>query len=159
MLNNIRDLAIEVWCCGLERGGTDVFGEIAASGRVKALGFQPQTKVASLMRQADMLCHPSVLDSFSFACLEAMASGLPILTTPRSGVAELVCHEKNGFVVPHADVEAMERIVRLLHAAPELRHEIGQSARDTAEKHTWKAYEQKVAQVFNDIARQGKPSS
>lgn len=159
LLNSIRDLAIEVWCCGLEKGDTDVFGEIAASGRVKALGFQPQTKVASLMRQADMLCHPSVLDSFSFACLEAMASGLPILTTPRSGVAELVCHEKNGFVVPHADVEAMERIVRLLHAAPELKHEIGQSARETAEKHTWKAYEQKVAQVFNDIARQGKPSS
>lgn len=159
LLENTRDLAIEVWCCGMEKGNTDRFGEIATSGRVKALGFQPQAEVARLMRQADMLCHPSVLDSFSFACLEAMASGLPILTTPRSGIAELVCHEKNGFVVPHGDEKAMERIVRMLYAAPELRHEIGQSARETAEKHTWKAYEQKTAQVFSDIARQGKPRS
>ena len=159
LLENIRDLAVEVWCCGMEKGNTELFREIVANDRIKALGFQPQTEVARLMRQTDMLCHPSVLDSFSFACLEAMASGLPILTTPRSGIAELVCHKKNGFVVPYGDVGAMERIVRMLHAEPELRREIGESARETAEKHTWQAYERKVAQVFSDIARQGKPSS
>lgn len=159
LLGRTRDLDVEVWCCGMEEGDTDLVGETAANGRVKALGFQPQTKVAGLMRQADMLCHPSVLDSFSFTCLEAMASGLPVLTTPRSGVAwgsaALVCNEKNGFVVPHGDVEAMERVVRMLYGAPDMRREVGHQARETAEKHTWKAYEQEIAQVFSDIVHQG----
>ena len=163
LLEETCDLGIEAWCCGIREGDTGQFGEYAAGGRVKALGFQPQTEVARLMRQADMLCHPSVLDSFSFACLEAMASGLPVLTTPRSGVAwgsvPLVRNEENGFVVSHGDVEAMERVVRMLYGAPDMGHEIGRRARETAEEHTWKEYERAIAQVFRDIARQGKPDA
>ncbi len=163
LLGRTRDLDIEVWCCGLQEGDRDLFGEIAANGKVKALGYQTQTQVANLMRQADLLVHPSVLDSFSLACLEAMASGLPVLTTPRSGVAwgaaPVVRNEENGFVVPHGDVEAMESVVRMLYGAPDMRHRIGHRARETAEQHTWEAYEKGVAQVFSDIVRQGKPDS
>ena len=163
LLEKTRDLDIEAWCCGMEEGEPDLFGETGASGQVKVLGYQSQVNVARLMRQVDMLCHPSVLDSFSLVCLEAMASGLPVLTTPRSGIAwgpaSLVRNEENGFVVPYGDVEAMERVVRLLCGAPDMRLEIGRRARETAEKQTWKAYEKQIAQVFREIARQGKPDS
>jgi hypothetical protein len=126
-------------------------GAFVRNGKIHALGFRPHTEVAELMRQVDMLCHPSVLDGFSFACLEAMASGLPVVTTPRSGAAELISNGENGFVVPYGDIEAMSSTVRRIYAEPELGSEIGRNARLTAEKCTWGVYEERIVKVFRDI--------
>ncbi len=108
------------------------------------------------MRQVDMLCHPSILDGFSFACLEAMASGLPVVTTPRSGAAELISNGENGFVVRYGDIEGISSAVRRIYAEPELGAEIGRNARLTAEKCTWGVYEERIAKVFPDIMHRGK---
>jgi glycosyltransferase involved in cell wall biosynthesis len=109
------------------------------------------------MRKVDMLCHPSVLEGFSLTCLEAMASGLPVVTTPRSGTAEIITHGENGFVVSAGDSVSMAEVTRELFLDPALRRQVGQAARTTAEQLSWRTYERNIGNVFWDIARRGKP--
>ena len=157
MLGNLPDLDIEVWFCGRASASRASFTGLRESGRIRELGFQSHSNIAGIMRQVDMLFHPSILDSFSLTCLEAMASGLAILTTPRSGVAELVHSGRDGYVVAYGDTQAMSCVVRELFYDPKLRSRVGEGARSTAKKHTWKVYEDKIAQVFREIAARGKP--
>lgn len=68
---------------------------------VRFLGFVPQSKLPELYAVSDVFVLPSYYDTFGAVILEAMASGLPIVTTEGVGAAyDLVEHGVNGFVVP-----------------------------------------------------------
>jgi colanic acid/amylovoran biosynthesis glycosyltransferase len=57
--------------------------------------------------------------------VEALACGLPVVTTPMTGIPEVVEHERNGLLVPpndpHALADAMERLIRDRHLYDRLR--------------------------------------
>jgi glycosyltransferase involved in cell wall biosynthesis len=152
MLEQLNDCEIEVLCCGIgtipQVGGFDL-GRV----RLNALGLLPHAELAGVMRGVDALCHPSVLEGFSLTCLEGMASGLPVLTTHRSGTGEIIIDGENGFVVPVGDPSAMARVVGRLIQDRDLGQRVGAAARATAEEYTWRMYEQNVAAVFHEIAR------
>lgn len=56
---------------------------------------------------ADVFCLPTRYDPLPNAALEALACGLPVVTTPTSGAAELIESVKNGYVCPAGDVAAL----------------------------------------------------
>ena len=78
--------------------------------------------------------------------LEAMASGLPVITTSH-GPGDIVRDRVDGFIVPIRDPEAIVNTIEYLRANPEIRAEMGRSARARALEFTWKAYCEKAAQV------------
>lgn len=156
MLDRLPNLSMEIWCCGLDGKTSSLGRQTAWDSRIKPLGLVSHHEMANLMRQVDMLFHPSILDSFSLTCLEAMASGLPVLTTPRTGAAELIRHGENGFVVPHGNVILMADQVRTLYSDEALCTEIGRKARITALDYTWRRYETTIEDVFWDITRRSK---
>ncbi|MBA3854180.1 MAG: hypothetical protein C0503_07180 [Gemmatimonas sp.] len=88
---------------------------------VQALGLEEQVTFAGDVRPslhahaaADALLHLSWHDSFGFVSLEAMASGLPVVTTRYVGAAELIVHGESGLVVdPAKDAEIIDAIRRL----------------------------------------------
>ena len=58
-----------------------------------------QSEVEKLYAAADIFALPTIYDPFSNATLEAMASGLPVITTRNNGVAELMQDGEEGFVL------------------------------------------------------------
>ena len=66
-------------------------------------------KVFERYRQADALVFPTLCDGFGMVVTEAFSQGLPVITTPRAGAADLVCNGVNGLMVPAADPEALAR--------------------------------------------------
>lgn len=98
----------------------------------------PQPDVASLFHAADAFAMPSLFEPFGNVVMEAMASGLPVLTSAVSGVAELLPPSMRGFRVDHPD-DPGEIALRLgaLFDAPPI---ISDEARATAEKFTWTRY-------------------
>ncbi|MGE0096342.1 MAG: glycosyltransferase [Alphaproteobacteria bacterium] len=94
--------------------------EIGSS--VRFLGWQNEVQVAALMAERDLLLAPSVTDAIGdqegipVTIMEAMAAGMPVVSTWHSGIPELVEHGAAGFLAPERDVvalaEAVERIVR-----------------------------------------------
>ncbi|MBF0528530.1 MAG: glycosyltransferase family 4 protein [Deltaproteobacteria bacterium] len=71
--------------------------DLKLTDRVRFLG--PRSDTPRLYAAADVFVLPSWYEPFSNACLEAMASGLPVVTTKETGAAEVIGEGINGFLV------------------------------------------------------------
>ena len=79
---------------------------------VTLTGDQPDVGV--YLGAADVYCCPSKVEGLPITVLEAMSTGLSVVTTPAGGVVDIVREGVNGFIVPHGDVAAMaEKMVAL----------------------------------------------
>lgn len=73
----------------------------------------PQADVRPLLAAADVFILPTVYDPFSNACLEALAAGLPVITTQANGCAEILRERVTGSVVKEPqDVEGLATALR-----------------------------------------------
>ena len=97
-----------------------------------------RSDVIDFYAAADVYVSPSREDSFGLPVAEAMACGLPVITSKFAGVSELVANERDGFVLTNPrDSAALTAILRRLHADPALRIRIGDSASTIAQLCTW----------------------
>jgi UDP-glucose:(heptosyl)LPS alpha-1,3-glucosyltransferase len=98
----------------------------------------PQPNVESLFHAADAFALPSIFEPFGNVAMEAMASGLPVMTSAFSGVAELIPASMRGFRIenPTDPGEIALRLGALFDAPANL----GAEARAVAEKFTWDRY-------------------
>lgn len=67
----------------------------------------PTNDLATLFGAADIFVLPTYYDPFSNACLEAMAAGLPVITTPANGFSEILEPGVHGGIVPEGDPAAL----------------------------------------------------
>jgi N-acetyl-alpha-D-glucosaminyl L-malate synthase BshA len=92
---------------------TDEARALGITDRVVFLG--KQDSVAEIMACADLLLLPSQSESFGLVALEAMASGVPVVSSNAGGLPEVVDDGETGFMAPVGDVEAMaEGAIRIL---------------------------------------------
>jgi glycosyltransferase involved in cell wall biosynthesis len=109
--------------------------QLGVADRVHFLGFRRD--VDALMRSADVFVFPSRYEACTLALLEAMASGLPIVTARTTGGAELVTDDC-GFVLSDPDdAEALAHRLQILTSTPDARRKMGAAARSVAERHSW----------------------
>jgi UDP-glucose:(heptosyl)LPS alpha-1,3-glucosyltransferase len=115
---------------------------LGVADRVRFLGRRAD--LAELHAVADLFVLPTRYDAFSNACLEAMASGIPVATTRENGAAELIVPGVNGLLIEDDEVgpayawlEDGERLGAL-----------GRAARDTAEHHTWERHADAVLALY-----------
>jgi glycosyltransferase involved in cell wall biosynthesis len=95
--------------------------------RVRFLGWSAQ--VEKLLAAVDVLVCSSWFESFGMALTEAMASGIPVVSTNRGGPAETVIDGKTGYLTPPGrDDLIAERTLRLL-ADADLRRKMGEAGR------------------------------
>ncbi len=87
--------------------------------------------LAEVYGRASVLVLPSLADGFGYVVGEAMASGLPVITTTKTGAADLVADGVNGYLIAPGDENALAE--RLAHLAknPELARRMGSAARAT----------------------------
>jgi glycosyltransferase involved in cell wall biosynthesis len=86
-----------------------------------------------LFAEADLFVLPTRADSHAIASLEAMATGLPVISTPVGGVVDVVEDGVTGYLVPKDDLAALaERITRLRYDR-DLRHRMGIRGRERVE--------------------------
>ncbi len=62
--------------------------------------------------------------------MEAMASGVPVISSRISGIPELVDHEQNGLLIPPRDPEALADALQLLYYDPSARNRLGTRGRE-----------------------------
>jgi len=115
--------------------------KLGVGSQVKLLGWQEQDKIAELMDKADILLAPSVTskdgdqEGIPVVIMEALAKGLPVLSTWHSGIPELVQDGKSGFLVPERDVDALAERLEYLIEHPEIWPEMGRAGRKFVEEH------------------------
>ncbi len=116
----------------------DVETRIRAAGledRVHTLGPRPRPEVVRMLAEADVFALPSVMaangerEGIPVALMEAMATGLPVVTSRLSGIPELVEHEVSGLLVEPKDAAGFAAALERLSSEPQLRERLGRAAR------------------------------
>jgi glycosyltransferase involved in cell wall biosynthesis len=125
---------------GLDRPRLDALAnELGLADRVRFAGALDQAEVRELMSRATVLCQPCVVgadgnqDALPTVLLEALACGLPVVTTPVGGIPEIVDGGGAGLLVPSGDVEATAAALALLLSEPLRRAALAAKGRRRAE--------------------------
>lgn len=117
--------------------------------RVHFLGFRRD--IPSLMKAVDFFVFPSRYEPFGLVITEAMATGLPVITASCTGAAPLIKPEA-GIVLPNPnDVKALAEAMQKLSLNPDLRTNMGRTAREIALQHTQKIMAQQYVDLFEEI--------
>ncbi len=110
----------------------------------------PQKDVTRFYGAADAFVFPTVYEPFGNVILEALACGLPILTTPDCGGAELVRAGENGFVLPGDDPEPWREAMTLLMDGAAARR-MGDEAARTAQAFDIPTMTARMVQLYADL--------
>jgi len=124
--------------------------------KVKFVNFVPSAKMPLYYQIGDIVATPSVWkEAFCRVNLEAMASGKPVISTPRGGIKEVVTHQGSGFLIPPKEwSKELPIIWELLWSAPHIRTEMGKQALMRARQFSWYATAQGYLKVFeNAVAK------
>ena len=124
----------------LERNLGDI---IEITGRI-----EPE-KMPQVYRQNDIFVSASMQEGMSNAMLEAMASGLPIITTRCEGVEELITD--NGIVVEEAKAEAIAEVIKKLADDQKVCRQMSIAARKRAEQFNWGSIAHQYRQLYKKI--------
>ena len=139
----------------------------AARDRAAALGLDACTQFTGHVsyddaplayRQGDIFVSPTYSEGFSNTILEAMASGLPIVSTRVVGVVDCLEHERDALLVEAQDAAGLaDAIARLLDDAP-LRQRLARRALDDVRRlYSWQAVGQQIMAAYGQVA--GQPVS
>ena len=109
-------------------------------------------ETARLFAGADLFVLPSLFEGTPLTLVEAMASGLPIVTTQVCGMKDLIEHGRNGLLVPIRSPEAIVRAVRDLVDDADRRRQLGMAAQHDALTHyTWDHAADRIAAVYDRL--------
>jgi UDP-glucose:(heptosyl)LPS alpha-1,3-glucosyltransferase len=124
---------------------------LGVAERVRFIGYCADTRNAYFA--ADFLVHPTFYDPCSLVALEALACGLPVITTRCNGASELFRAPAEGYVVddPHDGVRLGWAIAQLLD--PKRRLVAGQAARRRAARWTFDDHYRLMVEVFAEAGR------
>ena len=120
----------------------------------------PSDRMQELFASHDIFLFPSLMEGLPSVLLEAMASGMPVITTETCGMPDVVEDGFNGLLVQPADASAIEEAVLRLAASSELRQSLGRAAQNTVARYTWERSALMLEKLFRRvIAGEGKTSA
>ncbi|MGY6277701.1 glycosyltransferase family 4 protein [Methylomonas sp. MgM2] len=122
--------------------------KLNVEGRV--LFFGSQTDVKPFYALADAFVLPTLYDPFPNAVLEAMACGLPVITSTKSGAADILTQDRGGFVCDSWDIERIADYMQQL-GAPHLANAMGLAARTSAERHDWRIIGDSLTHLYQSL--------
>lgn len=123
----------------------DVYERITFTGK---LSKQEWTK---LSQDADVFINTTNYDNLPVSVIEAMALGMPVVSTNAGGVPFLIKNRENGLLVDVSDVEGMKKAVQLLLVNKNLAAKLSAGARETAAAYDWQVLKCKWANLLQQV--------
>jgi glycosyltransferase involved in cell wall biosynthesis len=97
----------------------------------------PSDEVVAFLKAADVFAFPTRMEGLPLVVLEAMAAGLPVVSTAVPGVRDLAEDGVNGFLTPEGDAQQMAGYLGTLLSNPQLREEMGARGQQKAAQYDW----------------------
>ena len=117
----------------------------------------PSADVMMFYAAADVYAGPSVYDTFGMPVTEAMACGLPTVTSATTGAAEFITNDVDGIVLQDAkNHEELAGAIRRLFARGDLRWQLGEKAAQKARELSWDENAQKTHELLQDALQRKK---
>jgi glycosyltransferase involved in cell wall biosynthesis len=127
-------------------------GKLGITERMLFLGEVPYERLPDVYAAADLAVIPSYYESFCFSALEAMASGLPLVTTRTDWVPKLIDGGRGGVVVPIDDSSAMSMALLDLARNPARRREMGAfNVKHVVAEYGWETSVRSLLDVYRRV--------
>ncbi len=161
------DTALRALALLVERG-VDAEVRIAGSGPLEAelraqaqalgvakqvhfLGRLDRQAIVKLYADADIMLNPSRVDNMPNSVIEALACGLPVVSTAVGGVPYIVEHEHTALLVPPGDAEAMATAVQRLCREPELGPCLRENGIRAVKDYAWPTVRPQWLEVYREL--------
>jgi len=120
---------------------------------VRFLGDVDHETVASLLRSTSVLILPSFIEGLPTVCLEALASGVPVVASNIGGTSEVVIEGETGYLRPPDDLESMSDCVVKLLRDDRLRSRMGEAGRKLVEAaYSWERIAEMTERLYERVA-------
>ena len=121
--------------------------------RVQVLKARPDDGTSSVLAGSDIFVLPSFFEGTPLTLMEAMWSGLPVITTSVCGMKDVVEDGRNGLLVPARSIDALAQAMEKLVNDAALRRRLGESAlADAHQLYNWKKSAEPVVEAYERIA-------
>jgi UDP-glucose:(heptosyl)LPS alpha-1,3-glucosyltransferase len=130
-----------------------LIARVAMDSRVRFC--PPRPDVETYYAAADAYVGPSLDDAFAQPPAEAMACGLPVITSRQNGGSEIITHGCDGMILENAaDSKALAHMLRMLVNDSALCDRLGAAAAETARRYTWELHAQKMREFLESAAQE-----
>lgn len=124
------------------------------TGSFKYIGRVPQKELYKYYSQGSVSVLFSLDDGFGLALTEAMACGLAVICSDKTGAKDVVRDTIDGFIIPTRDVSALKEKILYLYENPHIRQTMGDCARENVTKNfTWDNYGEKVSNAYLNLLK------
>jgi colanic acid/amylovoran biosynthesis glycosyltransferase len=145
--------------------------DLGVGENVKLLGAQTRDEVLHHLQQASIFLAPCVtsdgktdgwlgdVETGPVVIMEAMASGLPVISTRHTGIPEFLHDGESGFLLEERDADGIaDRLIRLMNQ-PETRREMGEKGRNWVhEYHNTEKQNDRLVEVYRLLLQGGSPA-
>lgn len=123
---------------------------LAPYRQIPSIHFVGYADPQSYYQQADVFVFPSIEEGSALVTYEALAAGLPLITTFNSG--SVIEDGKEGFIVPVDQAEALAEKIEFLYNHPSELAVMREQARRTGERYSWESYGDRLAEAYRRLA-------
>jgi glycosyltransferase involved in cell wall biosynthesis len=131
--------------------------ELGVAPHVTFVGRLENSRIAELFRDADVFVNSSLHDNMPISILEALASGVPIVSTNVCGIPFVVEHQKTAMLVPPRDPAAMAQAVIDLLENPTLAEQLVRAGREVVQQYTWSRVGPRLFKVYSGLLNSHGP--
>lgn len=123
--------------------------KLGLRNRVHLLGFRKD--IGELCKTADIFCFPSQREGLGIAALEAMAAGLPLITSNVHGIVDYSRNGKSGFTCNPSSIEEFANAIDLLFNNKELRAKMGEYNRNNVSKFDIDIVVEQMKKIYKEL--------
>ena len=132
---------------------TELVAQLGLQDAVEQTGYTPYAQAPEVYRRGDVFVSPTQSEGFSNTILEAMACGLPVVTTRSVGVTDCVRDGENGLLHEVGDVTGLtDTLRRVLEDSSLARTLATRALAEVREKWSWPALTRRIEEVYERVA-------
>jgi alpha-1,3-rhamnosyl/mannosyltransferase len=119
---------------------------LSRAGEIRLPGYLPRTDLAQLIAGATALVFPSIYEGFGLPPLEAMACGVPVISSNAAAMPEVI--GETGILLDPQDVDGMTQAMLWLANTPSDRSRLGGQAQERSKYFSWQACVEKTISAY-----------
>jgi glycosyltransferase involved in cell wall biosynthesis len=124
--------------------------------KIRVIPFVKRDEMPSIYMEHDIFVFPSLVEGMPLTLLEAMATGMPVVTTNTCGMADVIESGANGLLVSTSNASDLAGAVQQLITSSDLRRQLGLAGQRSARSYTWDRITRKLENVFELAVGSGK---
>jgi glycosyltransferase involved in cell wall biosynthesis len=143
---------LQILGAGMRRDAVESAFNPSVRFRVRCVEAGTEEETAAVFAAADIFLLPSLFEGTPLTLMEAMMSGLPIVTTATCGMKDIIVDQRNGLLVPIRSPRKIVGAIDALLADERLRESLGQAAQSDAQTlYPWDVVARPVLEVYEKL--------